>query len=113
MLVFFQDRLTLYDIKVYRDAVKGACFYLGLNETACGLSSGLIFHINVVVVLMLVLGLIASVVPEIYIFNGVLGLVWTGVIYDDPAKFFTSRYSFFIRQYVSLDLGFTYSWFHT
>ncbi len=102
----YHDRLTLYDIKVYRDAVSGACFYLGLNETACGLSSGLVAYINMVIVVMLVLGLVASIVPEIYAVNGVLGLVWTGLIYDDPAKLFTSKYSFFIRQFVSLDLGF-------
>ena len=101
----YVDRLTLADVKKAQDISRGICIFFGWSDCPAE-NRGLPGYTPWVILLVMVLNLFGSFVPELFMLSGFIGLLWSGIIYNDPARMIAGDLSPLANQVTRLDLGF-------
>jgi len=99
------DKFTLADVRELHRIYSGICTVLGAQSCPPE-NTGLAGILPFIIIVMLVLNLIGSVLPELFIVSGFLGLLWAGIVYDDPARLLAGKLSGAAESMIGLELGF-------
>ncbi len=99
----YSDSFSLYDVRVVHDVTSSLCSYFSVG---CGVDYGLQGWLPIVILVMFIVSWLAFLVPELNISSGFLGLLWSGLIYNDPGRLLIGSHSWLVSKFISLRVGF-------
>jgi len=101
----YVDKLTLVDVKKVQDISWGICVFAGKSDCPDN-DNGLLGFTPWIILLIMVFNLLGSLVPELFMLSGFIGLLWSDMIYNDPAKMFAGDLAVLVNRVTYLDLGY-------